>query len=602
MTSGKWVVLSNCHLSLEFMAEMEEILRPKDREVNPDFRLWITCEPHNDFPLGLLQMAIKNATDPPKGIQAGLSRTFQTMVNQDFLEKVEPYDKWRAIVFALCFMHSVIQERKKFGPLGFCIPYAFNNSDLEASLTYIEKHMTTSMNLNIPISWKAIQYMVSDVQYGGKITDGLDREQFSCYTQFWIQEQIFAPNYCFNQLITEFNYHIPDAQEHPRFMEYINKMPPNDGPAIFGLHPNADLSFRLLESIAMINVLLDTMPKEAGGAGGMSREDIVKEKIEKELLPMLPVDFIMIDVQEKLRNLRGPKGLGESGKFDLIPLNIFLYQELQRFQSVLTIVRRTMIDMIDAIDGSIIMTPDIVDSINMVFDFRVPKKWQYDPTGAEISWLTASLAGWLKGLLDRHFQLNNWIFKERPPSFWMTGFFNPQGFLTSMKQEVTRQRKAQAWSLDEVEFTSDVLKDVIQGDDGRIEGKQLNAPAEGVYVHGLYLEGAGWNKNEKRLEDSQPKELYYAFPILHVSAVSVASGGDKPGQGGGNKAKAELANLEKIAYSCPVYVYPLRNDRYLIFRCYLKAEAAGAPQHPNKGLTAPMKWKLAGVSLLCCKD
>jgi dynein heavy chain len=54
MTNGKWVVLSNCHLSLEFMAEMEEILFPKEREVHPDFRLWITCEPHNEFPLGLL--------------------------------------------------------------------------------------------------------------------------------------------------------------------------------------------------------------------------------------------------------------------------------------------------------------------------------------------------------------------------------------------------------------------------------------------------------------------------------------------------------------------------------------------------------------------
>jgi len=97
-----------------------------------------------------------------------------------------------------------------------------------------------------------------------------------------------------------------------------------------------------------------------------------------------------------------------------------------------------MVDMVDAIDGSIIMTPEIVDSINAVFDFRVPKKWQYDPTGAEISWLTMQLAGWIKGLLDRHYQLNNWVFKERPPSFWLTGFFNPQGFLTSMKQEVTR--------------------------------------------------------------------------------------------------------------------------------------------------------------------
>jgi len=258
-----------------------------------------------------------------------------------------------------------------------------------------------------------------------------------------------------------------------------------------------------------------------------------------------------------------------------------------------------MVDMVDAIDGSIIMTPDIVESINAVNDFRVPKKWQYDPTGAEISWMTMQLAGWIKGLLDRHFQLNNWVFKERPPSFWLTGFFNPQGFLTSMKQEVTRMRKG--WSLDEVEFTSEVLKETIQGDDGKIEGKQINSPGEGVYIHGLYLEGAGWNKNEKRLEDSQPKELYFQFPILHVSAVSVAAG-DPNKPGGQNKAKAELENLKKVAYYCPVYKYPLRNDRYLIFRCYLKAEAQGQQQHPNKGLTAPMRWKLAGVSLLCTKD
>jgi len=39
---------------------------------------------------------------------------------------------------------------------------------------------------------------------------------------------------------------------------------------------------------------------------------------------------------------------------------------------VLKIVRKTMIDMIEAIDGNISMTPDIVDSINAVFDFRVP--------------------------------------------------------------------------------------------------------------------------------------------------------------------------------------------------------------------------------------
>lgn len=164
--------------------------------------------------------------------------------------------------------------------------------------------------------------------------------------------------------VTEFGYMIPDAQEHPKYMEYINEMPGIDNPPIFGLHPNADLTCSLQDSTHMINTMLDTQPKDSGGGGGLSREDTVKEKIEKELLPQLPPDINPIDTAEKLKSLKGPKGLGESGKYDLIPLNIFLSQELQRFQMVLTIVRNTMISMVEAIDGNISMTPEIVESIN----------------------------------------------------------------------------------------------------------------------------------------------------------------------------------------------------------------------------------------------
>ena len=54
MQKGVWVILNNCHLSLEFMSEMEDILKMQGKDIHSDFRLWITCEPHNDFPLGLL--------------------------------------------------------------------------------------------------------------------------------------------------------------------------------------------------------------------------------------------------------------------------------------------------------------------------------------------------------------------------------------------------------------------------------------------------------------------------------------------------------------------------------------------------------------------
>jgi dynein heavy chain len=108
-------------------------------------------------------------------------------------------------------------------------------------------------------------------------------------------------------------------------MDAIAVMPVKDSPIIFGLHPYADLNYRLNESIAMLTTLVDTQPKEASGGSGKSREDEVREKIEKELLPQLPPDFIEANIEERLKALRGPKGLSKTGKG--IPLNEFIFKE-----------------------------------------------------------------------------------------------------------------------------------------------------------------------------------------------------------------------------------------------------------------------------------
>lgn len=100
--------------------------------------------------------------------------------------------------------------------------------------------------------------MVCDVQYGGRITDDLDRELFNTYGQMWLNDNIFTPQYPFNSTYTEFHYHIPDCQEHSKYLEYIQSMPEKDNPLIFGLHPNADLTFRLKESVEMMYTLIDT--------------------------------------------------------------------------------------------------------------------------------------------------------------------------------------------------------------------------------------------------------------------------------------------------------------------------------------------------------
>jgi dynein heavy chain len=265
-------------------------------------------------------MSIKNAFVPPKGIQAGLSRTFNTEINPDFLERVEPIDKWKNIVFTVCFMHSIVLERRKFGPLGFTVPYEFNYGDMLASLTFIEKHMNSCFANQQKESWKAIRYITCDVQYGGRITDNMDREMFSTYGDLWLDDPIFKPGYNFNPN-SEFAYKIPETTEHAKFLEHVSTLPSNDSPAIFGLNNLADLTYRLSESAALINTLVDVQPKDSGSGGGLSREDQVKKDIEEKILKELPANFDPIDTYAAIERFKIPKGLSATKN---VPLSIFL--------------------------------------------------------------------------------------------------------------------------------------------------------------------------------------------------------------------------------------------------------------------------------------
>jgi len=91
----------------------------------------------------------------------------------------------------------------------------------------------------------------------------------------------------------------------------------------------------------------------------------------------------------------------------------------------LTLVRTTLSNIVEAIDGNIIMTPDIMDAIDKISEASAPNSWIYDAGGAEISWVLPALGAWITSLMERFNQLNNWFRTSRPNTFWLTGFFNP---------------------------------------------------------------------------------------------------------------------------------------------------------------------------------
>ena len=79
------------------------------------------------------------------------------------------------------------------GPLGWSIPYEYNLGDIEASLLFLEKHLYAGA-----VSWSTVQYMISEIQYGGKITDDLDRRLFNTYAARWLCPVAMSETFKFN--------------------------------------------------------------------------------------------------------------------------------------------------------------------------------------------------------------------------------------------------------------------------------------------------------------------------------------------------------------------------------------------------------------------
>uniref|UniRef100_F7EDE6 Dynein axonemal heavy chain 8 n=1 Tax=Monodelphis domestica TaxID=13616 RepID=F7EDE6_MONDO len=532
MQQGGWVLLQNCHLGLEFMEELLETLLTVEAN-NETFRVWITTEAHDKFPITLLQTSIKFTNEPPQGVRAGLKRTFAG-INQDLLD-VSNLPMWKPMLYTVAFLHSTVQERRKFGPLGWNIPYEFNSADFSASVQFIQNHLD-ECDIKKGVSWTTVRYMIGEVQYGGRVTDDFDKRLLNCFARVWFSEKMFEPTFCFYT-----GYKIPVCKTLEQYFEYIQSLPSMDNPEVFGLHPNADITYQSSTASGVLDTITNIQPKESGGGAGETREAIVY-RLAEDMLSKLPPNYIPHEVKARLVKMG-----------HLNSMNIFLRQEIDRMQKVITRLRSSLSDLKLAIEGTIIMSENLRDALDNMYDARIPALWR------RISWDSSTLGFWFTELLERNSQFAVWIFEGRPNVFWMTGFFNPQGFLTAMRQEVTRAHKG--WALDTVTIHNDVLRQTKE--------EITVPPVEGVYIYGLYLDGAAWDRRNGKLTESTPKVLFTQLPVLHIFAINSTSPKDPK------------------LYVCPIYKKPRRTDLTFITVVYLRT------------ILSPDHWILRGVALLC---
>lgn len=129
MQKGGWVILQNCHLAISWMSELERMVEELNEGLHKDFRLWLTSMPSPHFPISVLQNSVKMTIEPPQGLRANLLRTYKNLDDKE-LDDCRKSDAYKKLLFGFCLFHAIIQDRRKFGAIGWNIPYEFTNEDL----------------------------------------------------------------------------------------------------------------------------------------------------------------------------------------------------------------------------------------------------------------------------------------------------------------------------------------------------------------------------------------------------------------------------------------------------------------------------------------
>eukprot|EP01017_Pseudomicrothorax_dubius_P009127 TRINITY_DN13053_c0_g1_i2.p1 TRINITY_DN13053_c0_g1~~TRINITY_DN13053_c0_g1_i2.p1 ORF type:complete len:479 (+),score=138.16 TRINITY_DN13053_c0_g1_i2:141-1577(+) len=427
--------------------------------------------------------------------------SYNTIDDKELNESKKP-EAFKKLLFGFALFHAVLQDRRKFGPIGWNIPYEFTFEDF----TVCKRQLKLLLDDYDDIPFKVLNYLGAEINYGGRVTDDKDVRLITTILKVYICPEALTDTYKFSASGT---YYSPPSGEQADYINYIKELPLNPDPEVFGLHSNAEITNAQNQTRVLLETLLSVQPRSSTAAG-KSREEMIGE-IAENIQNRTTEPFNVEDVSKKY-----PTQYEES-------MNTVLVQEVIRYNRLLSVMKSSLIDVKKALKGEVVMSEELENLANSLYNNQVPKMWE-----AKGFLSLKPLASWIEDLNERIEFLTEWINKGTPVFFWISRFFFPQAFITGTLQNYARKHVI---AIDRLGFDFVIRDDLTHQQVLDLKTK----PADGCYIYGMFLEGARWDESRHVLGESRPKELFTNVPLIHLVPIS--------------DRKAPTSGI----YNCPIY-------------------------------------------------
>jgi len=408
--------------------------------------------------------------------------------------------------------------------------------------------LNNSENLGTEVPYADLRYLFGEIMYGGHITDFWDRKVDNTYLAVLISPELLnGMNLC---PAYGPGFKSPDSSkmEYQGYSKYIEERFPMEQPQMYGLHPNAEIGFLTNQGVAIFR----TIGEISGGSGGGGGGDIgAATPYMKLYMDQLPPNLDMLEIRSRL------------GPDDYTPYVIVALQESDRMNLLLSKLRGSMTELELGISGALNVTESME---GLATDLQINK---VNPGWAALAYPSLkTLASWFADLLLRVQQLVDWTtILTLLKSLWLSGFFNAMSFMTSVMQTTARQQQLP------LDFMVNRCRFLNTRDLSEVSGQ----PADGVHVHGLFMEGSGWEdgkgEDEGYITDSKMKDLHPYMPVCNVYAVHM-----------------DFMDWNAM-YHCPVFSTSVRGATFIF--------CANVRMDPDDN---EHRWVMAGAALLTQDD